>query len=316
MSKIPILLITHNRPHLLDKVLNRLIKYTPWDDFDLWILDNYSTYHNNLIIKAYTNRYSFIKVFSQNFNQISEIQNQIISKLKRDLYIKIDDDILVSDNWYKGFIGVYERNSFNISIGSVVIPINGFGWIPFLKLMGYSEDFSRRFSDIELRQGCTDVAVWNNQLVNKYIWEKTLDMDKTAETFFQRTKDNLIDYEVNMRYSIGAIIFSHDFWLKMGGWKLDNHFNARLKIRTGMRRISNIIAKIQHKQSKNRIEQIIDIITKTNLSALGIEEEYVFLKTKELGLKQYLTNESIVFHFAFQPIEKFLMQELFLDIKW
>jgi len=51
-NKIPILLITHDRPYLLGKVLDRLIKFTDWNEFELWICSNSSTISNQKIIKA------------------------------------------------------------------------------------------------------------------------------------------------------------------------------------------------------------------------------------------------------------------------
>ena len=109
-NKIPILLITHDRPYLLPKVLNRLVRFTNLDEFEIWILDNASKPSTKKIISAYTEKYKFINVFTQEFNQISIIQNSIINKLKRELYIKIDDDILVTHNWHNSFINVYEWN--------------------------------------------------------------------------------------------------------------------------------------------------------------------------------------------------------------
>ena len=155
-SKIPILLITHDRPYLLEKVLNRLIRYTDWAEFELWICSNSSTISNQKIIAAFLNKYDFIKVFHQDVNQVALIQNTLIKKLKSDLYIKLDDDILVSENWYKGFLNIYERHSTDISIGSVIIPINGFGWTIFLKIMNLEEEFKSRFATTKLFQGCTE----------------------------------------------------------------------------------------------------------------------------------------------------------------
>ena len=99
--KTPILLITHDRPYLLPKVLNRLLKFTNLDEFDIWILDNASKSSTKKIISAYSEKYKFINVYTQKFNEVSMIQNSIINKLKRDLYIKMDDDILVTNNWHE-----------------------------------------------------------------------------------------------------------------------------------------------------------------------------------------------------------------------
>lgn len=316
MKKIPILLITHNRPYLLGKVLDRLLKFTPWDKFELWILDNFSTKPNRLVIQAYKNEFKFINVFSQPFNQISTIQNQIIADLMSDYYIKLDDDILVTEDWYKGFLGVLDRHSVDLSVGSVVIPINGFGWIPFLSIMGVIDEFKKDFDEIDLIQGCTEPAVWNSEYVTKFIWEKCLDLDNTARKFVDNQKEKFIDYEVRSRYSIGAITFTHNTWEKMGGWKVEDGFQKRLYVREKMHKINSFIAKIRKKENQKRIEHIIDILTKINVSQLGIEEEHIYNFSKENGLKQYVTSESLVYHFSFFPTEEYLMKNVFLKIKW
>src|ERR1043165_7305113 len=144
-KKVPILLLTNDRPNMLEKVLSRLMKHTNWNEFDLWILDNFSTKANLKIINLFKANYPFINMFSTKFNQLSIIQNEVIKQLKSDICIKIDDDILVSENWTTPFIDVYNRNYSKMSFGSVVIPINGFGWIPFLEIMNYKDEFVQRF---------------------------------------------------------------------------------------------------------------------------------------------------------------------------
>ena len=92
-----------------------------------------------------------------------------------------------------------------------VIPIKEFGWIPFLEIKNYKEEFKLKFDDIELIQGYTEPAVWNNPSVCEFIWGKCLKLDKTAETFLNIQDNNFRDFIVPHRYSIGAIIFSHKF---------------------------------------------------------------------------------------------------------
>ena len=315
-NKIPIFLITHNRPYLLPKVLNRLIKFTNLDKFEIWILDNASKPSTKKIIAAYTEKYKFINVFAQEFNQISIIQNSIIDKLKRDLYIKLDDDILVTKNWHDSFINVYQRNNKDISIGSVIIPINGFGWVPFLEIMNLKEEFKSKFNGIELIQGCTEPAVWNNPKVCEFIWGKCLSLDKTAQSFLDIQNNDYNDLVVPHRYSIGAIIFAHKFWEKMGGWNVDENFNKRLNIFKFLSKTNKFIARIRIKEEQRRAQEIIRILTKINVSALGIEEERLFRFSMENGLKQYVTTEGIVYHFSFHPVEEYLMRKIYLEIDY
>lgn len=313
--KIPILLITHDRPYLLDKVLNRLIKYTDWKEFELWICSNASTNANDKIIKAYAKRYKEINVFYQDVNQISLIQNNLINKLRAEIYIKLDDDILVSENWYKGFIGLIERHGKDMSIGSVVIPINGFGWLPFLEIMGYIEDFKSKFPEIELIQGCMEPASWYSKDVNKYLWEKSLNIDDVAKQFTTKQK-SIRDLEVPFRYSIGAIVFYHDFWQKMNGWKVHPLFKRNEQIYKALSLINHSIAKIRGRKEQRKVQEIIKILSGMTRSALGTEEEYLFEFSTKNGYKQFVTTESIVFHFAFGPTEDYLMKNIYLDIKF
>lgn len=314
-NKIPILLVTHDRAYLLDIVLTRIIKYTDWDKFELWILDNASTPSNRKVINAFAAKYKFINVHYQFLNQISVIQNTLISKLNRDIYIKLDDDIFVTENWTNGFINIFNRHT-DISIGSAVIPINGFGWTLFLKIMGYDKNFLNVFPDVKLIQGCTEPAVWNNEKVAEYIWNQCLDLNLTSKIFHSKQNYGYQDFIVPYRYSIGAISFPHDFWQKMGGWKVDDTFKARLKVYNSLNYLNQRIAKLRKKEKQNRINDIISIVTKMNKSALGIEEEYLFIKNKELGLNQYVTSESLVHHFSFFPTEDHLIKKVLLNIKY
>jgi len=253
--KIPILLITHDRPYLLDKVLNRLIKYTDWKEFELWICSNASTSANEKIIKAYAERYKGINVFYQDVNQISLIQNNLINKLRVERYIKLDDDILVSENWYKGFIGLAERHGKDMSIGSVVIPVNGFGWLPFLEIMGYIEEFRFKFPEVALIQGCMEPAAWYDNEVNKYLWEKSLNIDETSQQF--TTKQKIFkDIEVPFRYSIGAIVFSHEFWQKMNGWKVHHSFTRNKRIYDALSLINNNIARLRGRKEQRKVQKM------------------------------------------------------------
>jgi len=314
-QKIPILLVTYDRPHLLDKVIKRLLIYTNWDEFELWICSNSSTPSNKRIISAFTEKYKDIKVFEQDINQVALILNSVITELKRDIYIKLDDDILVSEDWYKGFLGVYNRHSNDISIGSLLIPVNGFGWTLFLEIMGLTKEFRLKFPDVKLIQGCTEPASWNDINVNEFIWSKCLDIDKTAKNFREK-QSGFTDYDVPYRYSIGGIIFSHSFWEKMNGWKVSNKFNRRLRLYSILNQFNDLSTRIRKKEKQRRIQQVIKIITNMHESELGVEEEHLFRFSKDNGYKQYVTTENIIFHFAFFPAEDYLMKKVFLDIKF
>ncbi|GAB2700832.1 hypothetical protein GCM10027037_27200 [Mucilaginibacter koreensis] len=317
MKKIPILLITKDRPTLLEKVLMRLMKYTDWSKFDLWILDNYSTDANRKIINMYKYMYPFINVYATTYNQLAVIQNEVIGKLKADFYIKIDDDILVTENWTDAFVGVYERNHNNMSFGSVTIPINGFGWVPFMEIMNLTEEFKARFPNTPLKQECMDVAVYQDKEVNEFLWNHCLDLDKTAETFIKNQNGQFQDLICPHRYSIGAIVFSHKFWEDMGGWFVQGDFQHVLKKQARLQKIAAFIKRNRPpRHNDNKFALIADILSEAHQGQLGFEEREVFNYSQQKGMIIPVTTQGVVFHFSFGPVDQYLMNRVYTKIKF
>jgi len=315
-KKIPILLLTKDRPTLLEKVLARVIKYTDWEQFELWILDNLSSDSNRKIISMYKYMYPFINVYPTTYNQLALIQNEVIAKLKADLYIKIDDDILVTENWTDGFVGVYERNYKTMAFGSVIIPINGFGWVPFLEIMNLTDEFKSCFPGTPLNQACMDVAVYKNKEVNEFIWNHCLDIDATAATFIKNQQSGYRDDICPHRYSIGAIVFSHSRWEEMGGWKVQDRYTINLKKQRIYNKVARVIKKLKNNPVDTRWEQVANILSGTTQGHLALEEEEVYKYSIDNALTIPVSTESIVFHFSFGPVDQFLMNKVYTKIKF
>ena len=313
--KIPILLMTHDRSYILERVLNRILKYTDWNKFDLWILENNATTSTKKIIQSFKQNHNHINIFSSDVNQIAYIQNCIINQLKSDLYIKIDDDIFVTENWTNGFIGVFERNYSKMSFGSVIMPVNGFGWIPFMEILGFKEEFISKFPNEKLVQDCMDVPIWHNEKIVEYFWNKSLDIDETARIFKEEQNNSFQDLICSHRYSIGAIVFSHEVWQKMGGWKVSDKFYRKLQIKNKSEKVFYKIARILNKPNLNRTNMIFKIILNLHKSELGIEEQAIFDYSLENNLIIPVTTQSIVFHYSFGPTEDYITKKFLLKIK-
>ena len=316
-TKIPILLLTNDRPNLLEKVLHRLIRYTNWEEFDLWILDNFSTRANAKIISMFKANYPFINVYSTRFNQLSIIQNEVVKKLKSDIYIKMDDDMLVSENWTTPFIDVYNRNYSKMSFGSVVIPINGFGWVPFLEIMNLTDEFKALFPNVELKQDCTDVAVWDNKDVNEYIWNKCLDIEATTTTFIENQKGQFRDLICPHRYSIGTIIFSYKTWEDMGGWRVQPGYSSVLKKQKRYNTLANTLKGFKDKNWQNkytRMNIVADLLAGATSSEVGGDELGIFEYSRDKGLIIPITTQGIVYHFSFGQHDQYLMDKVYLKL--
>ncbi|MVN91199.1 glycosyltransferase [Mucilaginibacter aquatilis] len=317
MKKIPILLVTRDRPTLLEKVLDRLVKFTDWEKFDLWILDNKSTAANKKIINMFKYRFPFINIYATEYNQLALIQNEVIAKLKADFYIKIDDDILVGEGWTNGFVGVCERNYDKMSFGSVVLPINGFGWVPFLDIMHLREKFQNEFPDTRINQDCMDVAVFKDKAVNEFIWNHCLNLDATVETFISNQNGSFKDLICPHRYSIGAIVFTHKFWETMGGWKVQANYESNIKKQIKYQKIAEFLKNKRGIVEKySRLNMLADLLSNTYQGILGYEEESVFDYSQEKGLIIPVTTQSIAFHFSFGPVDQYLMNTVYHKIKF
>lgn len=315
-NKTPILLVTKDRPTLLEKVLTRIIKYTNWDEFDLWILDNMSTNANKKIINMFKDMYPFINVYSATYNQLSVIQNQVIAKLKADVYIKIDDDILVSENWTDGFMGVYERNYKNMAFGSVTIPINGFGWVPFMDIMNLTDEFKKTFPGTPVKQECMDVAVYKDKAVNEFLWNKCLDLDETASRFVNNQFGNFKDLICPHRYSIGAIVFSHDRWEEMGGWKVQDGYDKVINKQKRYQKVASLINNFRKRGNVTRWNEIADLLSHAHQGDLAVEEIEVFNFSVKKGYIIPVTTQNVVFHFSFGPVDQYLMNKVYTRINF
>jgi hypothetical protein len=316
-NKIPILLITKDRPTLLEKVLLRLMKYTDWNEFDLWILDNYGTEANRKIINMFKYKYPFVNIYATYYNQLAQIQNEVIKKLKADFYIKIDDDILVTENWTDAFVGVYERNYNTMSFGSVTVPINGFGWVPFMDIMGITNEFKVQFPNTRINQDCMDVAIYKDKEVNEFIWNNCLDMDQTARTFIANQNGAFQDLICPHRYSIGAIVFGHKFWEQMGGWYVQSNFKGILRKQYVYKKFANLLTRFRADGPTHHKYRIAaDILSEAYQGELGFEEREVFKYSQEKGLTIPVTTQGIVFHFSFGPVDQYLMNRVYHKIKF
>jgi hypothetical protein len=313
-NKVPILLLTHDRPNMLEKVLHRIIKYTDWNDFDLWILNNRPSTSNAKVVRMFKDNYPFINIYTTPYNQVSQIQNEVIRQLKSDIYIKMDDDILVAENWTTPFIDVYNRNYRNMSFGSVIIPINGFGWLPFMDVMNITEEFKNHFPKVELKQGCMDVAVWNDKLVNEFIWNKCLNVDKTAATFLANQQNNFQDLFCPHRYSIGAIIFSHQVWESMGGWKVQAGYDKVISRQKLFNKWANLWKGKERGQQYTRLNMLADVLAGATQSEMAGDEVGIYDYSVEKGLTIPVTTQGIVFHFSFGPVDQYLMQKIYLNL--
>jgi hypothetical protein len=161
------------------------------------------------------------------------------------------------------------------------------------------------------------VAVHDNDEVCRFIWQKCLEMDEITLLFKQKQNNTYQDLICPHRYSIGAIIYSHSTWEKMGGWKVEEGFAKRKDLYNRLETLLRSLFPTRYnKKLKSRMLQILGIALSLNKSALGIEEEAIFQFSKKSGTGIYITTEGILFHFSFTPTEQYLLNHIYSRINY
>jgi len=201
-----------------------------------------------------------------------------------------------------------------MSLGSVIIPINTFGWKYFIKIMKLENEFKTFFPFTNFNNEENDISLLSNPKIVEYIWKNSLPLDTVHKKFVENQKGDFIDYVCPHRYSIGAIIFTHNIWEDMGMWKIDNSFNKKLKIYNYFNYFLDVYKKIRKKEKAERLEQIAKILLNLHKSALGIDEQQIFEFSQRNNLKMMVTTQSLIYHYSYHTTEEHLMKTIYLDL--
>ncbi|MDY6549684.1 glycosyltransferase family protein [Acinetobacter faecalis] len=135
-----------------------------------------------------------------------------------DYIYKLDEDILISENFFENLKMGYELTSKKslLEPGFVapVLNINGISYSIFLKEFGLEKEYQEKFGNIIKR--CGDLPVHNNPETAWWIWKNTLPFQEKAK----KLSENEFNYSVcSTRFSIGAILFRREFIEQVGGFK-------------------------------------------------------------------------------------------------
>lgn len=176
------------------------------------------------VIRQFAARYgfSYLYIFE---DLLAQVQNTAIKLHPFAQWIfKIDEDIILSDNYFSKMKNAYVRAEndcfYPIGIVSALINLNAGGFKLFLQSLGEWSDFEKRFKSryyFNLLSQSREVdLIHKNEDVAQYIWEKTIPFDSKSATIQRQNKGK---YSVcPIRMSIGAILFVRKSWENWGGF--------------------------------------------------------------------------------------------------
>ena len=203
-----------------DDVFARL-EYAIPGNIDVCIMSSglYSEYLDNI---CENNDWSYLYTRK---NQISAIQNLAIRLHPSAEWIyKIDEDIFITKGFFEKLMETWiyiEKNTDSCpSIVAPIINVNGYTYIKLLDKLNLREGFLKKFGDIKMSSGIEHHEwIRTDDEFARYMWgddeEDLSDIDSLTERFIS---EHLSYSHCPIRFSIGAILFSREFWKGMKGF--------------------------------------------------------------------------------------------------
>ena len=202
------------KPFLYEIIFKRLKTFLS-KDIEVCILSS-GLYSKELSDIAKENNWSYI---SQKRNNVSLIQNTAINIFRNAKFIyKLDEDIFITENYFETLMKTMEKcekeGEYQVGFVAPTIPINGFGNMEVLKRFNLIETYTKKFEKPLYAAG-KNRMVENNPDVAKFFWgyeDYLPNIDKMNEIV---QKDEFDYIACPIRFSIGAILFTRDFWSEM-----------------------------------------------------------------------------------------------------
>jgi hypothetical protein len=214
-TEVAIYVLLGKYHELWDVVLERLYHYN--EGFDVILINPGGLHSNKALTLSKIYGFSYIEYIP---NNIEVAQSNLIYKvIESPIVIKLDDDVFLTKFTIKNMIKAYlnlKEEGLDIGFIAPVLNVNNVSFYYFLKTLNLLEEYSKIFEKPIFAKHWTKQRIWYDPEVAKWIWERSLPLNKIAEIFAEKNKD-LYEY-VPVRFSIGCILFERTFLLKHNGF--------------------------------------------------------------------------------------------------
>ena len=205
------------KTYLYENVFARLKKFVP-NNFDVCITSS-GLFDEKLFEIAKENGWSYL---STAVNNIPLAQNlSILLHENAKLIFKMDEDIFITQNCCEKLIQTFNhaqtKGRYNVGFVAPLIPINGYAHVRVLEKLGLVDYYEKNFEKI-LYGAQYHRMIEKSPEVAKFFWGEgnivpSIDLMNAA---FQIQK---MEYRAcPVKFSIGFIMFTRNFWELMGGW--------------------------------------------------------------------------------------------------
>lgn len=214
-SEYLVLIVAGYQEYVWSKVFGRIKNALP-ENYDVCIVSP-GIYRDELEKLCVNYKWSYL--FCKQ-NKLAQAQNTAIKLHTGAKFIhKLDEDIFIGKTYFEDLEKVYQKalrdNIYKVGMVCPLLNVNGAAYRFFLKEKGILSVYEDIFGTARIT--CDDDAIYLNGNAAKYIWENTLPIDNTVE-FFKNLEVGY--FPAAVRFSIGAIFFSREFWEKAGYFKV------------------------------------------------------------------------------------------------
>ena len=155
-------------------------------------------------------------------DRLAQAQNTAISLHPSARWIyKIDEDIIISDNYFSKLKNGYylaEQKLFSqIGFVTPLLNLNAACVYNFLESVDKIKTMNDLFGEVKIRWPNEDLVHGSEEFA-KWIWTLSVPFDDVAKKIEMRNKNKI--YQANIRLSIGAILFTRDYWNRIGGFEV------------------------------------------------------------------------------------------------
>ena len=200
---------------LWKNVFSRLSSFVP-DNVEICILSS-GIYHPDLAKIAQQNEWSYL---STNINSVTLIQNIAIEIFDDAKWIfKMDEDMFLTEGCFEKLLEVYhrvnEREHYQIGFVAPTIPLNGYGYFKLLDKFNLISEYEKNFGRAFIG-GNRFRSIEKEPEAASYMWGITSNIPQLD--ILNRMMRNEEYSFCNVRFSIGFIMFTREFWNELGGF--------------------------------------------------------------------------------------------------